>query len=217
MEYIEKATLAENKKKLNIIKISVIATVCVFAFVMGIYNLFWGSILFAVLYFIAIIPGAGYVVIKINSVMPVYIAIKDNKLYMQCWENRAFAYKIESKFGFLTDFVPETVIVDEIPIPEIDGIFVGSRAYLVRNLEGTSFEEETDKIILNRRTEKNQMRKMDFVCVVMKDNNIFYMPVTDMDMDALAKIINYVHRANEQATIKCNLKILREKLTYDKN
>lgn len=213
MNYIEKAALSPGKRNFNLAKITVVAVICVVGILLSVYSITVKNYLFAALYIIAAILGLMYVVIKVNTVMPTYIAVDDSNVYMQCWDNGVFAYKVNFKPAFLADFIPAKVQKKEIPIENIKSIHIGSKNYLVRNLEETVFPEEIEKATEHRKHDVEVMRKMDILCITDSDNNVNFMSVTDTDTAALARVINYIHRKNEEADIKCNLRDLRSRLT----
>lgn len=214
MEHSKKAAVAQDKKKINIITVSIIGAVCFVGLLLCIYSLYERSFGYALLYAIAVILGAGYVVIKINAIMPLYIEADKEKVYIQCWINGAFPYNINFKPAFLADFVPAKVVRNEIRIDDITRIYVGSKNYLLRNLEDTDFAERVKKIEKNRRSDRNAVRRMDFMCITDTENKVCFMPVTDIETKALAELVNYLHRKNPTAEIKCNLREIREKFAF---
>ena len=213
MEYIEKAALSQSKKRRNIVKISVVGAICAVGFILACFSVYLKSYMYAALYLVAVVLGLAYVIIKINTVMPAYIAADSDTIYLQCWDNGAFPYKINFKPAFLADFVPAKVQKKEIPISDIKSMMIGSKNYLVRNLEETDFAKQISDIAKSRHTEHGAIRKMDFVCIVDKNDNVFFMPVTDMEPNSLARVVNLVHRKNEDVQIKCNLRQIRSRLT----
>lgn len=215
MEFIEKASLAHSKRNFNIIKITVVAVVCLIGFILAIQSILRGNVLYTLLYIIAIILGMSYVVIKINTTMPAFLAVTKENIVMQCWENGIFPYNINFKPAFFADFVPAKIIRKEVAISDVKKIYVGSKNYLVRSLANTSFPEMIQKVMSSRRTDEDSVRKMDFICVIKKNDNIEYMSVTNTDTKDLAKTINYIYRENPDIEIKCNLRELRTKLTIE--
>lgn len=213
MEYLEKATVSQSKKKRNIIKITIVAVICIAGLALGIYSAVVKNYLYAALYLVAIILGIAYVIIKINTIMPAYIAADKSTVYMQCWENGAFPYKINFKPAFFADFIPAKVTNKEILIEDIKTVLVGSKNYLVRNLEGTDFVDKMNKISKTRKTENGALRRMDFICIVNKDGEISFMPTTDMEPGELARLVNLIYRKNPEVEIKCNLREIRSRLT----
>ncbi len=216
MEYMEKAALVQGKKKREIAKISFIAAICVVGILLGAYNVYDTRYIYAILYFVAAFMGFAYVIIKINTISPVYVAANRDMIYMQCWDNRAFAYRIDFKPAFFTDFIPAKVEREEIPVSKIKGVFVGNCNYLERNLAQDDFEKHIKKIS-TRRTEIEALKKMDFLCIERENEKLSFMSINDIEKDALARIINLIYRKNPEVKIKCNLREIYSGLTYDKN
>lgn len=213
MDFMEKSALLQSKKKRNIIKISTVAAICAAGILLAAYSFYIQSYIYAVLYVVAVILGLLYVIIKINSVVPCYLAATRDTVYMQCWDNGAFPYRINFKPAFFADFIPAKVEKKEIPIADIKSVMVGSKNFLSRNLPHTSFHKRMEEIAENRRSDRGAIRKMDFICIEDKKGNVNFMPVTDMEPDNLARVVNLIHRKNEEADIKCNLREIRSRLT----
>lgn len=211
MDYAKKAAMSQHKKKMKIIGISMMGAVCAAAVALAIMSI--PDYKYTVLYLVAAILAVVYVIIQINSVMPLYVAADAKNVYIQCWRNGAFPYNINFKPSFFADFVPDKVVKQEIPIEKITRIYVGSKKYLARNLEDTDFEQRTSVIEKTRRTEKNAVKRMDFICISDTDGKIYFMPVNDIDYAALAELVNYLFRKKSDIEIKCNLRELRTRLT----
>ena len=167
MDYIEKAALAPNKRNFNLAKITVVAVICVVGILLAVYSIIVKNYIYSALYVLASVFGLMYVVIKVNTVMPTYIAVDGEKVYMQCWDNGVFAYKVNFKPAFFADFIPAKVHKKEIAISDIKSVYVGSKNYLVRNLEETTFPEEIEKSTEHRKHDIEILRKMDILCIVV--------------------------------------------------
>lgn len=213
MEFLKKAAMSQHKKKMKIASISAMGAVCIAAVVLAVVSLCKANYVYVALYMLAAVLALAYVIIKINSVMPLYVACDGKNVYMQCWKNGAFPYDINFKLSFFADFVPDKVVKKEIAIDKITRLFVGSKNYLVRNTEGTGFAERAAAIEKSRRTEQNAVRRMDFILIESSDGEISFMPVNDIDSSALAELVNYLHRKKPDIEIKCNLREIRTKLT----
>jgi len=211
MDFMEKAVIANRKR--GIVKISVVGAICVVGALLGAYNIYMQKYIYAILYFAAVILGLLYVIIKINTVMPAYLGATRDTIYMQCWENGAFAYKVGFKPAFLADFIPAKVKKYEIAIQDIKSVMIGNKNYLTRNLESEDFNRRIESVSEARKTEQGAVRKMDFIAIVDKDHKVYFMPVTDMEQEDVAKVINLIHRKNPEAEIKCNLREIRQRLT----
>lgn len=213
MEYMQKAALSQKKRKRNIIKVSIVAAVCLAGLILAGYSIWIKSYIYAALYVIAVVLGLAYVMIKINAIVPAFIAADRDTVYLQCWENGVFPYKINFKPAFFADFIPAKVQKKEIPIKDIKSFMIGSKNYLIRNLEGTSFANQLHDIAKNRHTEFGAIRKMDFICITNREDEVYFMPSTDMEPEALAKVVNLIYRKNNSIEIKCNLREVRTRLT----
>ena len=213
MEYTKKAAMSPHKKKMKIIGISIIGAVCMVAVLLAVLSICRANYIYASLYIIAALLAAAYVIIKVNSVMPLFIAADDKNVYIQCWRNGAFPYDINFKPAFFADFVPDKVVKKEIPIESITRVYVGSKNYLARNLEDTDFASRAETIEKTRHSERNAVRRMDFICISDNGGEIYFMPVTDIDSAALAELVNYIYRKKPNIEIKCNLREIRTRLT----
>ena len=213
MDYLEKAALFQTKRKGSLIAITIVATICFVGIVLGVYSIFLKSYLFAALYFAAAVLGLGYVLIRINAITPAYVAADAEQLWIQRWKNGVFPYRVSFRPAFLADFIPDRVVQDHFLIRDVSAVYLGSRNFLARNMEGTDFETRLEEIGSHRRSDADVIRKMDFLCFLTKDGQLFFLPVLGMEPDALARVINLVHRKNEDAQIRCNLKEIRNRLT----
>jgi len=215
MEYLEKASLYQKKKKWSIVTVTIVATIVLAGFLLCAYNILVANYLYSLLYLLSGILGLGYVIIRINAIMPAYIAASAEHITIQCWRNGVFPYRVGFRFSFLADFIPDRVVKTEIAIREIQGVYIGGRLFLSRTLSDEAFEAQLDELSSYRRGEKELIRKMDFLCIQTKDNQLFYIPIIAMDSDELARVVNVIHRKNEEAEIKCNIKDIRSNLTIE--
>ena len=213
MEYLEKAALFQTKKRGSIIAITIVATICLVGAFLCAYSIYLKNYLFAVLYFLAVLLGLSYVLIRINAITPAYVAADAENIWIQCWRNGVFPYKVSFRPSILADFIPDRVVQNQIPIQEISAVYLGSRSFLARNLEQEEFERRLEEIGSHRRGDAEAIRKMDFLCFLTKSAEVYFLPVIGMEPDALARVINLVHRKNEEAQIRCNLKSIRNRLT----
>jgi len=193
MEYLAKASLSQKVWRNYIIKISLVGTVSIAGLVLAFVSIFSGRYLFALWYFIAFCLGISYTVIRINTVLPTYIAADEDKITLSTWDNGVFPYRIDEKPNILSDFIPEKVKVNEIEFSEIDRIYIGSKKYLKKTLA----EEEYPQILTMLEEDKHidkTLRRMDFLLVVTAGGNVSFMSVTDFDIQALSDVIDVVER-----------------------
>ena len=209
MESYKKASLSMKVWRDYIIKISLVGTVSLAGLVLAIASIISGGYIFALCYLVAFCLGFSYVVIRINTALPTYIATDGEKLMLSVWNNGVFPYKVDGKPSFIADFIPERVRLDEIEFSELDRIYIGSKRYLKKTLDEAEYPEilsalEGDKHI------DTVLKKMDFVLVFTMSGESCFMSVTDFDVQALADVIDVVERNCQGVKINIHLpKLLR--------
>lgn len=209
MESYKKASLSMKVWRDYIIKISLVGTVSLAGLVLAIASIISGGYIFALCYLVAFCLGFSYVVIRINTALPTYIATDGEKLMLSVWNNGVFPYKVDGKPSFIADFIPERVRLDEIEFSELDRIYIGSKRYLKKTLDEAEYPEilsalEEDKHI------DTVLKKMDFVLVFTMSGESCFMSVTDFDVQALADVIDVVERNCQGVKINIHLpKLLR--------
>ena len=161
MESYKKASLSMKVWRDYIIKISLVGTVSLAGLVLAIASIISGGYIFALCYLVAFCLGFSYVIIRINTALPTYIATDGEKLMLSVWNNGVFPYKVDGKPSFIADFIPERVRLDEIEFSELDRIYIGSKRYLKKTLDEAEYPEilsalEEDKHI------DTVLKKMDF-------------------------------------------------------
>ncbi len=191
MDYTVKAALAKKKYITGITTIALLGCVGVAALALAIYSLFVGRILFTVAYLVAFALSALYTLMKLNTVMPSYAACDDGTIYFSVWENDFFPYKTDH--GFIGEFIPEKLKIEEIPMAEIKSIFIGSGNFIARNTTGTQFAEQFKE---HKTRFNSALKKMEFMLVVLKDGTEKFMPVTDFDPEALAGVVKTAQHSN---------------------
>ena len=214
MEAVTKACLSSGTRKNYIIKISFVGTISIAGLALCLYSAITGGYLFALWYFIAFILGLSYVVIRINTVFPTYVASDGHVLTLSSWDNGVLPYKLPEKPSFISDFIPSKVKTDEIEVNDIQALYIGSWKYLKRNLS----EENYPKILLRLEADKHfdkVLRRADFLYVLAKSGENCFMSVTDFDINALADLVSVVEKNCMGVQIHINLPKLvriREKI-----
>lgn len=204
MEGYKKASLSAKVWRNYIIKISLVGTVSLAGLVLAIASIVSGRFLFALWYLVAFCLGLSYVIIRINTALPTYIAVDGEKLIMSVWNNGVFPYKVDGKPSFISDFIPEKMRCDEIEFAEIDRIYIGSKRYLKKALD----EAEYPQVILMLEEDKHidaVLKKMDFVMVFTVSGESCFMSVTDFDIQALSDVIDIVERNCQGVKINIHL------------
>lgn len=193
MEALTRVAVGKKIRRNATVKIAIIGTVTLLGFVLSLYSLFTSNFLFALWYFVAFILGLSYVVIRINSVFPSYIEISEDKLILSVWENGIMPYRISGKFSFLSDFIPEKMKKDEIPLDEIGEVYIGSKRFFDRSVD----EEKYPEILKELGSDSHfasLIKRMDFFLVIAKDGEKCMMPVTDFEIDGLYDIISEIEK-----------------------
>lgn len=184
MDYTFKAVLEKNKLRRGFATIVFLGCVGCAALVLAIYSLACGDFLFALAYLVALAFSAFYTVMKINTIIPTYIACDAEEIFFRIWENDFFPYKTDR--GFIGEFIPEKVKNVEIPMADIKSIYIGSGHFISRNLPESNFAEVFKDL---KKRFSSALRRAEFFHILQKDGTEYYMPVTDFTPEDLANIV----------------------------
>lgn len=210
MEMTNKSMLEGKKRIIESGLIAFLACVGCAALFLGIYSVIDGKYVFAIIYLLALILCFLYVIMKINTVMPTFIANDSENVYMRYWENGIFPFKTEK--GFLGEFIPEKVKNSKIAMTGIKSITVGSAKFISRALPESGVAKKLDGY--NQR-HKKMIRRLEFIHIVLINGKEKYMPVSDFDLDALAEIIKAVRDAQPEVTINSGNRKIRKSVTVN--
>ena len=204
MEILSKVGISDKVRRDYIIKISLVGSVSLAGLVLAIYSLVIGKFLFVIWYFAAFILGFSYVIIRINTAFPTYIASTSQEVILSFWKNGVMPYTLPEKPTFISDFIPEKVKTLRIPMGDIDAVLIGSKKYLEKNLSPEEFPK-----ILTRLSENNHLsrtiRRMDFICIKTKFGDNCFMSVTDFDVQGLLDFVNTVEKYCNGVQIMTNI------------
>ncbi len=215
MNYLSKVCLDKHLRRTYTIKIAAIGTISLLGLVLGIYSVVTAKYIFALWYFIAFILGLSYTVIRINTAYPTYIATDGEKLVMSVWTNGIMPYTLPDKPNFLSDFIPDKVKTYEIPMSELDSVYIGSKKFLKRSLAENAYPEILTRFEDDRHFDKTTKR-MDFIYLGLKDDSYRFMSITGFDIDSLAEFIDTVEKNCVGVQVHTNmpkLVKLRNKIT----
>ena len=204
MEYYKRASLSQKVWRNYMVKISLVGTVSLAGLVLALISIFSGRFLFAFWYFVAFCLGLSYVVIRINTALPTYLAADSEKLTLSVWNNGVFPYKVEEKPSIISDFIPDRVKTDEIEYQELDSIYVGSKRYLKKTLR----EEEYPRVLSMLEEDKHMdatLKKMDFFLAFTHSGECAFMSITDFDVEALSDVIDVIERNCQGVKINIHL------------
>ncbi|MDY3928700.1 MAG: hypothetical protein SOZ34_04970 [Clostridia bacterium] len=207
MDYTQKITLSSHEKNKNMIYICILGSISVLGIVMTVYSLIHAKFLFALIYFIAVILGFSYVIMKINTIMPTYLAVKDNYIYMQNWKNGFFPFRTDK--GFIGEFLPEKTNLKKIDINSVSKVYFGSRNYLLRLVESGDFNKNLN---LYKKKYNNILKQMEFFYVCAKDGEEIYMPVNGFDEKEMVSLLKSVLERNEKIDFKSNNRLASKEI-----
>ena len=193
MDYSAKACLKQRTRNEYIVKISLVGTVSLAGIGLAIYSMAKANFLFALIYIIAAVMGMSYVIIRINSALPTYIATDGEKLVLSSWDNGIVPYKVGEKSSFFSDFVPAKVKTDEVNVSDIDALIFGSKKFLQRQLEPDKYPEILKKAEEDKYFEKN-LRRMDFAYILLKSGDYCFMSITGFDMEDMTALIGEIEK-----------------------
>ncbi|MBE7015772.1 MAG: hypothetical protein E7417_02990 [Ruminococcaceae bacterium] len=209
MEYISKASIKDKVRRNYILKIAIVGTISLAGFVLAITNLFSGGVLYAFWYLIAFIIGLSYVVIRINTAFPTYIATDGEKLVLSTWKNCILPYKVKEKPAFISDFIPDGVKCEEISFSDLDRIYVGSLKFLKKSLSEEEYPGSLKSFEEDNQLEK-MLKRMDFFLAITTNGEISFMSIVDFDLDAVSSVLDSVERNCQGVKIQIHIpKLLR--------
>lgn len=202
MEYSLKASIEKKIKNRDMILICVVASISLLGLVMSIYSLIHFKILFMLIYLVAVCCGFSYAVMKINTVIPTYLAVKDGYLYLQTWVG-LFPFRTDK--GYFGEFLPTKTILKKVDISKINRIYLGTRNYLLNLVTEGDFAEQ---LAFSKEKYDNVVKKMEFIYISTRDNKEIYMSISDFDYEILAQILKPVVDGDERIDFKCNNRLI---------
>lgn len=206
MEYTQKASVRKKTKNRSMLLICITASISLLGLVMAVYSIVKVKLVFALIYVVAAALGLIYAVMRINTVVPSYIARKDGYLYFQTWQG-LFPFRTDK--GFAGEYIPAKTILKKIDISKINRIYLGTRNYLVKLLESGKFADELAEA---KKKYESIVKRMDFIYISTKDGNEVFMSVTDFDDEEIADILKPIVDANERIDFKCNNRVISKSI-----
>ncbi|MCI8404250.1 MAG: hypothetical protein HFE49_05035 [Clostridia bacterium] len=191
-------------RRRNTIFLFILVLLSCFALVMAAYNLVKSSWLFFVAWLIAAILASTYVLIRINTVYPSYIAADRESLYMKNWTNDFLPYDYGNKIKLLSEFIPAKTKIVEIPLDEICTVMIGTKNFIKRNVR-----PETNFVKNIRSLEKTKdfyrkktISSMDIFYVETYSGECYYMPIVNFDTGNVIKIVKVIQNVNPGLAVK---------------
>ncbi len=204
MEYLSKVGLNSRTRREYMIKISLVGSVSIAGLILAIYSLAVGSFLYAAWYIVAFCLGLSYVIIRINTVFPTFIATDGEKVVLSVWKNGVMPYTLPEKPTLISDFVPEKIKTNEIAMENIDCVLIGSKKYLKRNLD----EDEYPEILKRLESDKHLegiLKRMDFLYIRTKSDENCFMSVTGFDPKELSEFVSIIEKYCSGVQILTNI------------
>ncbi len=204
MEYLSKASLNKRARRDYMIKISLIGSISLVGLVLAICSMFVGDFLFAAWYIAASVLGVSYVIIKINTAFPTYIATDGEKVVLSVWKNGVMPYTLPEKPTLISDFIPESVKTIEVTMDDIATVIIGSRKFLKRHLDEEEYPEILTRLDADKHFDKI-LKRMDFVYIRTKTDENCFMPITDFDTEEILELVSTIEKYCNGVQIMTNI------------
>lgn len=193
MEYLSKVSLNAKVRRNHVIKISLVGSVCLLGFALGIYSIVIRNVLFAIWYFLAFLLGLSYVIIRINACFPTFVATDGEKVVLSTWKNGVMPYTLPEKPNFFSDFIPERIKVNEIAMEDVASVIVGSKRFIKKTLGDEDYPEIFKQLDENGHFD-SVLKRMDFILVETKTDENCFMSITDFDLLGIADFLEIVEK-----------------------
>jgi hypothetical protein len=166
-----------------------------------IYSITGGKYLFSVCYLIAILLGLSYIIIKLNTVLPIYIAAEGETLYLKNWNNGFVPYSAYYRIPFLREFLPAKTRREELPLDDIVSILIGTKNFVKRHCrENRDFLTRMEEF---EQTHPGYGKGVDLCYIELRDGKTHFINIGEFDIKAMADMMCYLED-NSMAEIKCN-------------
>lgn len=204
MELKNKA-VTEKKKRTKEIGVAVFfGCVGCAALALAFVNIASRRYLYTLAYLAAFILSGVYTVMKINTVLPPFVANDDSRIYMRTWENDFFPFRTDK--GFFGEFIPDKVKLLHVDLSDIKSIYIGTAGFISRLLPECDFSARAKRF----RAKYSALRRMEFMHITTTDEKELFMPVSDFESENLAKIVRAAQLASKSMTFSTgNRKIRR--------
>jgi len=209
MKFMNKATFSKEKKMKGILVIILLCMVACVAVVMGVYSILRAKYFFVVIYALAFLLGVIYTVLKINMIMPTFIANDEEKPYMRYWNNGFFPFRTDR--GVIGDVIPEKIKSSKITLQGIAKIYIGTGKFLSRTLSESKFAMKASKY---KNKYAKAIKQTEFIHITLVSGKERYMPIDDYNYEVLAEIIKYIQKKNEKMQFTTANREIR-KLVFD--
>ena len=182
--------------------------------IMLIYSLIEGKVLYGIAWIIAAILCITYVVIRINSVFTTYLAADKKNVYLKTWSNGFFPYQAESAIKILSEFIPASTKLIEIPMADIATVIIGNKNYIKRTaLDSEAFKDAVYEYEKSKDpTRRKAVNSMEYFYVSTVDHECYFMPISRFAPREVTRVLQYIQRTNPEAALKVSSREFRTSL-----
>lgn len=207
MEYMNKAIIEKKKRRKDICIITFLGCVGCAAIVLAVYNIFKQHFIYTAIYAFACLLSVIYTVIKVNTVIPTFIADDEENIYMRYWANGFFPFRNDK--GFMGEFIPEKIKNSKITLKEIKSICIGSGNFISRTFPESEFAAKFKEY---KKKYSGTLKHTEFIHLTLEDSREKYMPVSDFDTESLANIVKDVQKSNKNMTFTTGNRNIRKRV-----
>lgn len=207
MDYKNKSAIEKKKRSKDIGVIVFLGCVGCAAVVLGIYNIVKHNFVYSAIYFVAFILSALYTVMKVNTVIPTFIADDGEYIYMRYWSNGFFPFKADK--GIVGEFIPDKVKNSKVQMSSINKVYIGSGNFVSRNIPESKFAE---KFREHKKKFAGSLKRMEFLHMTLDSGKEKYMPVTDFEPETLAAIVRDIQSANKTVNFMTGNRRIRSRV-----
>lgn len=204
MEYLSKVTLNKAARRNYMIKISLVGSVSLVGLVLAIINIFTGRFLSVAWSLAGTALGLSYVIIKINTAFPTYLATDGEKVVLSVWKNGVMPYTLPETPTLISDFIPEKVNTVEVLVEDIKAVIIGSKRLLKKHLDEDEYPQILTRLSEDKHFDKI-LKRMDFIYIRTKTDENCFMPITDFDTADIAEFVGIVERYCNGVQIVTNI------------
>ena len=212
--YAARACTNKSYRNRSGIMIGLLSVLSVLSVVMLIIDFIGGKVLWGIFWLIALILALTYVVIRVNSVYPTYIATDKKYVYMKNWVNDFLPYAADCRIKFLREFIPARTKLIKIPIEDISTVLIGTKNFIKRcGEDNESFKINLEPLERSKDYyQKKTVQSMDLIYMSTFDGECYYMPIVRFSARDVSRVLQFIQRTNPETEIRVNSKEFRMSL-----
>lgn len=212
--YAVKACTGKAYRRNNGIVIGLLSALSLLSVIMLIIDFINGKVLWGIFWLIALILAFTYVIIRVNTVYPTYLASDKKNVYMKNWVNDFLPYAADSNVKFLREFIPARTKLIKIPIDDIATVLIGTKNFIKRYGEDNEDFRDNLKPLEKSKDyyQKKTVQSMDLIYISTHDGECYYMPIVKFAPRDVSRVLQFIQRLNPEAEIKVNSREFRTSL-----